>query len=294
MRYFSDNEDGEPPRTQEEIDNVTWGGLRALILSKINDGSFGMDYPSMCPDGLAPIGTDRNGFESALRAEVHGLPELMWKDSLGDPPGTVPILDLLIFCWWHIGEPIREDHHDYFNHYHLSYDYKVGRHEFLQTVNRIFGRNGIAFVLTPEGTIERLGLPVLRDELASTEFKTGETELDTLLESARRKFLDPHEQIRREGLLELWDAWERLKTIGQGTNKPSQISSLLNDAASSFYPKFRDRLETEAKELTSIGNCHQIRHTEISQEKVERSEHVDYLFHRLFSMVQLILKTKTT
>ena len=151
----------------------------------------------------------------------------------------------------------------------------------------------MAFTLTSEGAIERLGPPVLRDELAIAQFKTGNAELDVLLESARQKFLNPREEIRRESLLELWDAWERLKTIGQGTNKPAQISSLLDDAAGSVYPKFRDRLKTEALELTSIGNNHQIRHTEITQEKVEKSEHVDYLFHRLFSLIQLILKTKT-
>ena len=40
MRYFSDNEVGEIARTHEEIDQVTWAGLRALIQTKINDGSF--------------------------------------------------------------------------------------------------------------------------------------------------------------------------------------------------------------------------------------------------------------
>ena len=67
---------------------------------------------------------------------------------------------------------------------------------------------------------------------------------------------------------------------------------MLNDAAGTGYPKFRQLLEKEAFELTSIGNNHQIRHTEIWQEKVEQLEHIDYLFHRLFSLIQLILKTK--
>ena len=294
MRYFSDNDVGEIPRTQEEIDEVAWGGLRALIQTKINDGSFGMDYPTVCPDGSGPTGTDRNLFEAALRAEVRGLPELLWRDSSSGPPSTLTILDLLIFCWWHIGDPTQEDFHDFFNHYHLSHDFRVGRHGFCEDANRIFARNGIAFTLTMEGAIERLGPPVLRDELENTQFKTGDAELDSLLESARRKFLDPREEIRREALLELWDAWERLKTTGQGANKKDQITSLLNDAAGSSYPNFRKRLETEAVELTSIGNNHQIRHTEVSQEKVEKSEHVDYLFHRLFGLIQLLLKTKTT
>ena len=113
-----------------------------------------------------------------------------------------------------------------------------------------------------------------------------------MLEAARAKFLDYHHEVRREALLELWDAWERLKTTGEGANKAEQISSLLDIAASPDYPKFRERLETEAVELTSIGNSHQIRHTEVIQEKIEQSEHIDYLFHRLFGMINLILKTQ--
>ena len=167
----------------------------------------------------------------------------------------------------------------------------MGRRNFTEDVNRIFARNGLAYTLTSEGRVERPGPPVLREELASTEFVTGNSELDRLLESARRKFLSPNEEIRREALLELWDAWERLKTTGVGPNKKDQITSLLDDAAGSALPKFRARLETEALELTSIGNSHQIRHTEVTQEKIENGEHIDYVFHRLFSMIHLILNT---
>ena len=55
--------------------------------------------------------------------------------------------------------------------------------------------------------------------------------------------------------------------------------------------RHRERLDKEAFELTSIGNSFQIRHTETQQTPLELSEHVDYLFHRLFSMVWLILRT---
>ena len=158
----------------------------------------------------------------------------------------------------------------------------------------MLGRNGLAYALSHEGQIQRLGPPVLREELRSAVFSSGEWELDQILESARRKYSNPRAEIRREALLELSDAWERLKTTGQGTNKADQITSLLDDAAGLTYPKFRERLETDAKELTSIGNNHQIRHSELTQEKVESSAHIDYLFHRLFSMIQLILKTRGT
>ena len=54
----------------------------------------------------------------------------------------------------------------------------------------------------------------------------------------------------------------------------------------------RARLEVEAKELTDIGNSHLIRHYEVKQVPVIDIDHVDYLFHRLFAMIQLMLRKK--
>ena len=48
--------------------------------------------------------------------------------------------------------------------------------------------------------------------------------------------------------------------------------------------------EAEAKQLTDIGNAFQIRHSETTQERLHAAAQVDYLFHRLFSLVYLILR----
>ena len=294
MTYYSDRVLGERPRTNEEIGESVWEGLKALISIRIEDGSFGVDYPDSCPDGSGPFGTNRHTFEVVMRAEIPSLPENLFNYKLDGPPETVEILDVLEFCWRHVGEPVTGSYHSFFQHFHLSFNRDSGQNKYSEEVNRILSRNGLAYTLTDVGIIERLSPPVLSEELVSAQFVTGDSELDYILESARRKFLNPREDIRREALLELWDAWERLKTTGQGADKKEQITALLNDAAGMVYPKFRQLLEKEALELTSIGNNHQIRHTEVSQEKVEKSEHIDYLFHRLFSIIQLILKTKGT
>ena len=44
--------------------------------------------------------------------------------------------------------------------------------------------------------------------------------------------------------------------------------------------------------MTSIGNTFRIRHSETSLERLAEGKHVDYLFHRLLSLVQLILRMK--
>ena len=99
--------------------------------------------------------------------------------------------------------------------------------------------------------------------------------------------------MRREALEKLWDAWERLKTLGPGSDKKEQISELPAATAGSSSPLFGEALDREAKELTSIGDNLQIRHWEKDKEKVAYGEHVDYLFRRLFSFIQLILRMNT-
>jgi hypothetical protein len=120
-------------------------------------------------------------------------------------------------------------------------------------------------------------------------FRTRDADLDRLLETAREKFLNRSLEVRKEGLEKLWDAWERLKTIEQGKDKSAQAKAILDKAATE--PMLRERLECEARELNFIGNNLMIRHTEVGKPPVVESAHVDYLFHRMFAMVRLLLKS---
>ena len=76
---------------------VAW---RVLVKTRIEDGSFGIDYPKNCPDDRGPYGTDEISFEDALFAVVRGLPmKGFGKTFVGDgPPKTIDILDLLEFA----------------------------------------------------------------------------------------------------------------------------------------------------------------------------------------------------
>lgn len=292
MSYFSDRELGEQTRDVNEIGETPWGGIQALICSRINDGSFGATYPEPCPDGLGTTGTNEYNLWQAMHAEIPNLPEEPWRAKTDEPSKTVDILDMIEFCWRCIGQPTSLDYHPFFKHSHLKFNVEAGQEKFCEAVNRIFSRNGIAYTLTDEGRIERLAPTVLREELASAHFHTGDPELDRMLEKARHKFLNHHREIRREALDTLWDAWERLKTLGEGLGKKAQVSDLLDATAGSLPSKYRDALEREAKELTWIGNNFQIRHSETNQQKIDKSEHIDYLFHRLFSLIQLIVRTR--
>jgi hypothetical protein len=283
--YFSDRELGPRPRTKEVISERVWEALRELIKTRIVDGSFGWRFPASCDDGRGPCGTDASAFWSVARGEVPDLPDERWSVEL---PNAFVILDFLQFCAQAVARPIQRDFHAFFEHYHLSYDREAGLADFVASVNRLFARNGIAFELTDKGYARRLGPPGLREQLQEAVFHTGDDETDRLLETARRLILSPHDADRRDALEKLWDAFERIKTLEPGVNEREQANRLLDRTADA--PKLRNVLDEEAGALTNIGNSLRIRHSETTQEPVQTLEQVDYLFHRMFSFLRLVLR----
>lgn len=207
----------------------------------------------------------------------------------GLAPATLTVLDFVEFCYRNIAKAIAgpDDYHSFWRHYHWGFDVEAGQREFRDKVNRLFSRNRMAFELQDNGQIIRLVPPTLRQALIGTVFTTGEDTLGQLLEDARTKFLSPDVKVRKEALDTLWDAWERLKTV-KSADKKASITALLQATApeASFFA----RLNNEAKELTEIGNNFQIRHWETGKPPISDSDHIDYLFHRIFALIYLILR----
>lgn len=283
--YFSDRENGPRPRTDETISPVAWGGIAATIESLVSDGSFGESFPDNCSDGGAIVGTDWHKWYNVMRAEAA---DIAWPFGTDETPATLKILDLVEFCYQHVSKPIQGSYHPFFKHSHLSFNRELGQAEFRERINRLFARNGLAYEIGSEGNIVRLAPLVLRENLQAAVFQTGNPTLDAMLESARTKFLNPNPQIRREALEKLWDAWERIKTIEPGPDKKAQAKAILDKVTSE--PHFREVLEREAMELTRIGNNFLIRHSETNKIAIQSDPHVDYLFHRLFSLIWLLAK----
>lgn len=282
--YFSDVEHGLGPRVNQDIPITAWGGIVALIGSYISNGGCGIDFPEECPDGRGPTGTDAMTFGLALQAEIPGL---TWPLLSTELPPTLAVLDLLQFCYRHVAKPTHGTYHPFFDHYHLEFDREDGRREFRERAERILARNQLAYELRENGSIMRVAGPVIQETLSMYVFDTGDAKLDEILESARTKFLDPKPAIRREALEKLWDAWERLKSTEPGKDKKESIGALLDKAAAELT--LRGFLETEARTLTNIGNTFHIRHSEKQQVELEKDEQADYLFHRLFALISLLL-----
>jgi hypothetical protein len=136
----------------------------------------------------------------------------------------------------------------------------------------------------------RVSPPVLGAALAVQLPDTGDKTLNELLERSRDQFRDKNPATRRQALEKLWDAWERLKTLDQTGNKQASVTQLLGRAANDAA--FLEVLQREAAELTNIGNRFHIRHFETDRTPITADSHVDYLFHRMWAMVWLLLSTR--
>ena len=298
--YFSDRENGPRARTEQVISPAVWAGLVATVQALINSGAFGLRFPERCPDGQAVCGCDTDALAASVIAEMPGLAWPLETTCLVDEgflsqrepfaPDTLLILDFIEFIYASVAKPIPGKHHDFFSHHHLTFDQQSGQEEFRATVNRIFSRNGVAFEMLSTGRIVRVLPPVLGEDLKRAIFRTGDRTLDHMLEECRTKFSDRNPLVRREALERLWDGWERLKSLADPGDKKRSIKIILD--ATAAEPSLRARLEGEATELNSIGNSHLIRYSEVNQVPVIDVDQVDYLFHRLFAMIQLVLRKK--
>ncbi|MCY3957785.1 MAG: hypothetical protein OXG65_05780 [Chloroflexi bacterium] len=294
MRHFSERELGAFPREKTEVSRTVWDGLAQLVDSLVDDGSLGAGFPDYCRDsGSVCCGTNRHKFEVAIAAVIPELVDGAWMRGWGitaiEQPPIYAIMDVLEFVWQNVGQPVLGRRHEYYEHYHfLQFDVKDGQERFRENVNSILNRNRLAFTMTSDGKMKRL-LPIeFSSVLRRSAFVTGDSELDNMIETARRKFLQPDEGERREAVEKLWDAWERVKTV-QHSDKRIGAKMILDTAANSCVSEFRQLLEAEALTLTNAGNKFRIRHSETSQEQLQSPEHVDYLFLRMFSLLNLIL-----
>ena len=285
IEYFTDREYGQRPSVSEEIELRVWQAIHALIEMRIGNGAFGFRFTEHCLDGDGPCGCDREAFVRFLQAEV---PWVDWPLNPSEVPETPIVLDMLEFCARAVGEPIIGSYHSYHHHYHMRWDRDAGLATFIAEVNLLFQRNGVAYKLDANGQAQRILPQPIAQTLGWSMFRTGDGETDYLLDYARSHFLSPKISDRRDATEKLWDAFERMKTLEPGSDKKVQANTLLNRAATPGS-SMRGLLDEEAKTLTAIGNKFRIRHSEINQEPIDRSEQLDWLFVRMFSFLRLLL-----
>lgn len=310
---FSEREKGFPLREQEQLSDRAWNGLISLVDNLIEKNYFGESFPYICGNCGRNGGSDNIRLNSALYSEI-GIEDGNWlsfksycldessrKNYCLDKNITLNelcwiALDLIEFCFENCATPNPKNSstgcYRHGGKEYERYDSNFFKEEWRDKINKLFKKNGLAYELNEHGKVVRLLDPVFEKDF-SYLIKTGNVELDKLLQEAKDKFLHPKFEDRVDSIRDLWFAWERLKTLeGQ---KQQSIKKLLLRISKSENDLFKF-LDEEGKRLTDIGNGKYgnfiIRHSECDKFFIDDKNLLDYLFQRLFSLVMLIIKNR--
>jgi hypothetical protein len=293
MNYLGARENGPPVQNQQALTPAAWQGIVGLIQTMLRTARFAEDFPDRaCVDpGLdqAITGSNEQQFYLRVRGEH---PNILTPLNPEVVPDTIAALELVEFCFRKVSMPVAPEAHEFYMHRHyLHFRRAAGQEEFVGEVNEILVRNHLAFELQPNGEVRRLLPPVLREALQSAVFTSEDDELNQLLESARRKFIDPDFRVRYDALRDLWRAFERMKTLEEPRNDVQRSCAALI-ARVSQEPLTQQMLEREMRvELAEFGNGFFIRHANAGQVLLQTSEEIDYLFHRLFAVIRWVLRS---
>ncbi|HTO15237.1 MAG TPA: hypothetical protein VLZ83_05685 [Edaphocola sp.] len=298
--YFSDTELGEKERNQEEISVPVWNGIVSIFERFKSENFFSSDFPENCPDGLGVVSFNSELFNDRVKSEIPNIDIPIsrkneknvtfqdWEEKITENSiDKYSALDFLEFCYIHIKQPVQGSYHEYFNHYHLTFQDSIEpQKKFQGEINKIFERNGIVFFINDNGKIIR-HVPITLQKQTNQIFNTTDSKLNELIRLAYSKFILPKLEDRINGLEKIWDAFERVKTFysSQKNVSASHLIELVSNGNSSI----KDELEKEAKALTEIGNKFQIRHFETDKIEITDNKHVDYLFYRVVSLIHLFM-----
>jgi len=119
--------------------------------------------------------------------------------------------------------------------------------------------------------------------LFDKQIQTDDNELNKLIKEAKDRFFNPKD--KQIAIEKLWDAFERIKTYYEG-NKKQSSEKLVLIISENFNSEI---IESEFKTLTKIGNDYRIRHHETDKKEISETKHLNYLFFRMLSLIDLCL-----
>lgn len=312
MTFFSNRENYNNKGQMTELIPINvWNGIAICVNTLIHNNNLAKDYPSKCPDGNGICGVDEKSFyvsAKSLIPTIEFLPqyggdiEPLSNNYLDPNPFEQTeevgkkrkqfmynVLDFVEFVFAHICDVQNGKYHEFYHHYELIFvNTTKAKEKFVNDVNEIFSRNNIAFKLCDNGQIQRI-LNEQLNNLINTVNEPKEKILNDLLKLATEKIKSPKIEERRIALEKLWDAYERIKTVINPNNKQCSSNELI-EKVSKGNVSMKEVLIEECKMLNKIGNEYfQIRHSEMNKTPIDEVEHIDYLFFRMYSIINLLL-----
>lgn len=302
MNFFSDKEEPKQDVYSEEIPISFCNGLVALIEKLKARQALSISFPEMCPDSPNTVcGFDQTSFEAAVAAYI---PRLNWSicylsDSISDLDLALgeerynidknALLDLVEFIYSNLNDVVKVGNfHGFFNHYHYKESNSNEQKNFFrEEVNTMFRRNNIGFMLNSKGEIERV-LPMCYSNIINQKINTQDGTLNSYIAESYELILSPELQDRLRALERIWDAFERMKTYYDELNKRDSADKVIS-VQSGNEADIDKMLHTEYDCLTKIGNDFMIRHHETNKTPIKDDAHIDYLFFRMASLINLFL-----
>lgn len=123
--------------------------------------------------------------------------------------------------------------------------------------------------------------------LIKAEIPKEHTLRDLLLEAENNYKKQDIYSVQR-ALEKVWDAFERIKTY-YTSNKRDSLSKILQKI-SNGDANLENRLNTEFKELTDVGNNYQIRHFETNKLPITDIRMKEYWYTRCLALINLVIR----
>ena len=118
------------------------------------------------------------------------------------------------------------------------------------------------------------------------EFKIDDCGFNELITKSFELYKESEIELATQ---KLWDAFERIKTYDKRLHKNKSAENLVF-LMSKENADYKEILDNEFRNLTSIGNDFRIRHHETFENDIIYKEHYDYLFHRCLALLRLATK----
>lgn len=240
-------------------------------------------FPVRCDDYSNSYGRDDDAIAARL---TEGLGRIQWPIPPDQPPQSERVLDILEFFFSHVAKPKACWRCGLCGNIHQQgYDLGNGRKEYTAEINKMLARFNHPYRLQ-KGQVVRIGCELIDDRIAQVDFVTPDSHLLHLLNCAKEDFYDRSGTRKLDGLRNVVEAFERLKTI-ENRDKKKGAEMLVHKLSPDI--EIRSHFDEHLRRLTEFHNKYTIRHNETDKITLTDEGLVDYLFYSYYNLVILIM-----
>ena len=257
-----------------------WPAFEALVEEAIENEQLGCSYGFKAACGNRGGSCDLDALSRAIRQQIgrEGWPVANHAD-LTDRD----IVNLVEFFAGSVAypDPLMCD---YCERYHVTFG-RPAEDDFRAAVNAIFNNLALPFQFTEQGVRQQRSA-VLSPEAEDVASLTNDAALANLIRKSVAEFLCGGEDRRLTGLQTIVDAFERTKFLF-GDGKKESVNYVLQQMAG--YDQLVEPLDHLFRQLTDIANKNSIRHHGPSQQPLNDSAVVEFLFYSYYNVVRFAL-----